>query len=324
MNAINTGWTAWSGRAGIPIVDTTREPAIRKPDFFILGAPKAATTALAEWLSAHPQIYFSPRKEPHYFNTDGIAGTARLADYERLFAEADDRHVAVGEGSTHYLYSATAVPRILEYQPDARFIVSVRNPLEMAPALHDECLRQGWETVRRFERAWRLQDARRRGQSVPTPACGDPDRLLYGPYARLGEQLERLYQRVGSDQVKVILVDDLRRDPGAVYRAVLEFLDVKDDGRTAFPTLNSAPHTRSVLLSQLIRRTSMLRDALWRPGDWGLAAAIRRINTRARDRAALDEAMRAELCDYFADDVDRLGRLLNRDLSAWLDQPSGE
>lgn len=291
---------------------------IRKPDFFIAGAPKCATSALAQWLSEHPRVYFSPRKEPHYFNRDGIPGTATLADYEALFAAADERHEAIGEGSTHYLYSRVAVDNILDYQPAARFIVCLRNPMEMAPALHDECLRQGWETVRRFERAWRLQAARRAGRRIPFTARGDPERLLYGPYCRLGEQLERLYARVGSGRVLPILVDDLRREPGQEYRRALAFLGVADDGRESFPAVNTAPQTRSVALSLAIRGTSLLRDALWLPKDWGVAAAMRRLNTRPRRRTPLSPAMREELRDYFADDVERLGRLLQRDLSGWL------
>lgn len=294
------------------------EAAIRKPDFFILGAPKCATSALAQWLSEHPRVYFSPRKEPHFFNRDGIPGTATLADYEALFADADAGYQAVGEGSTHYLYSRVAVDHILEYQPGARFIVCLRSPIEMAPALHDECLRQGWETVRRFDRAWHLQARRSAGRRVPFTVRGDPERLLYGPYCRLGEQLERLYSRVERERVLPILVDDLRHDPGREYRRTLAFLGIVDDGRECFPTVNPAPQTRSVTLSVVIRGTSLLRDRLWLPKDWGLAASVRRLNTRPSRRAPLSAGMRDKLREYFADDVERLGRLLDRDLSGWL------
>jgi len=272
---------------------------------------------LAEWLSQHPAIYFSPRKEPHYFNTEGIVGTATQADYEALFANAGPQHRAVGEGSTHYLYSPVAVGNILAYQPEARFIVSLRNPVEMAPALHDECLRQGWETERSFAKAWALQAGRREGRGVPATARRDPDRLLYGPYCQLGQQLERLYNQVSADRVLTLLVDDLRGNPAVVYRQCLEFLGVDDDGRQAFPVVNSAPRTKSVLLSQLIRRTSMLRDALCLPRDWGLAKAMRRLNTATGDRPPLPPALKDELADYFAADIAKLEGLVRRDLSGW-------
>lgn len=285
----------------------------------MLGAPKCATTALAQWLSEHPEVYFSPRKEPHFFNRDAIPGTATLADYEALFAGADDRHKAVGEGSTHYLYSRVAVRNILEYSPDARFIVCLRNPVEMAPALHNECLRQGWETVRSFEKAWRLQAHRRAGRRIPLTARGDPERLQYSAYCRLGEQLERLYGQVERGRVLTVLVDDLRRDTAREYRRVLEFLQVADDGRERFPVVNPAPQTRSVALALAIRGTSLIRDALWLPKDWGLANAMRRLNARESNRAPLDGELKDELRAHFADDIERLAGLLGRDLSHWLE-----
>ncbi len=292
---------------------------IRKPNFFIPGAPKCGTTALSRWLGDHPGVYFSPRKEPHFFNRDGMPATRTLAEYEALFRGAGDRHGAVGEGSTHYLYSREAVPGILAYSPDARFIVCLRNPVDMAPALHNECLHQGWETVRSFEAAWRLQPRRRAGDSVPRTVREDPDRLLYGPYCRLGEQLERLYQTAGETRVLAVLLDDMRRDPGREYRRALEFLELDDDGRQRFPVMNVSRQSRSVALSRLIRRTAMVRNAIGLRGDWGVANAMRRLNTRRSGRIGLRPGLRDELREYFRDDIERLAALLNRDLSDWLE-----
>ncbi|MFW5721118.1 MAG: sulfotransferase [Bacteroidota bacterium] len=43
---------------------------VRKPEFFIIGAPRCGTTALARYLGEHPDIHLSYPKEPNYFNTD--------------------------------------------------------------------------------------------------------------------------------------------------------------------------------------------------------------------------------------------------------------
>lgn len=293
--------------------------SVKKPNFFILGAPKCGTTALAQRLAEHPQIYFSPRKEPHFFNHDGIPATWTLAEYERLFSAADVRHRAIGEGSTHYLFSRVAVPRILEYTPDARFIVCLRNPITMAPALHAECLHQGWETVRDFSTAWYLQELRSSGRRIPGTARRDPDRLLYGPYCRLGEQVQRLYAHVDRDRVLPVLLDDVRRDPAAEYRRVLGFLGADDDGRKDFPVVNARRQTRSVALAQAVRHAIKLRNALGLHGDWGIADRIRRLNTRTPGGNRVGDSTTAALRDYFADDIRRLETLLGRDLSGWLD-----
>lgn len=303
-------------RASSPV---RADPGIRKPDFFILGAPKCGTTTLAQWLAEHPEIYFSPRKEPHFFNTDGAPSTLTLDEYEAYFAGADERHVAVGEGSTHYLASHVAVPQILEYSPDARFVVCLRNPVEMAPALHNECLRQGWEVERSFEAAWHLQARRRAGERVPRMAARtDPGRLQYGRRCRLGEQLERLYGWVERERVLPVLLDDVKQDPGREYRRVLDFLGVSDDGRDSFPVANVSRRLRSVAFAKTIRATILARDALGIRGDWGIANKFRRWNARADANPPLSPEIREELRAYYADDIERLATLLDRDLSHWL------
>ena len=74
------------------------------PDFLIIGAPKAGTTALHAALATHPVLYMSPVKEPKFFLTDGRPPPDRgggpgdiptwreqvwrREDYEALFAPA--------------------------------------------------------------------------------------------------------------------------------------------------------------------------------------------------------------------------------------------
>lgn len=291
----------------------------RRPDFFIPGAPKCGTTALADWLAAHPRVYMSPRKEPHYFNHRHMPATRTRVEYEALFAEAGPGHIAVGEASTYYLHAPEALPAILDYAPQARFVVALRNPLDMAPALHAECLRQGWENVRDFPRAWRLQPRRRAGKKLPRAVRADPERLQYGAQCLLGAQLARLYAQVPSERVLPVLLEDMQADPGAVYRRVLAFLDVADDGRSAFPVANAAARTRSLWLSRLIRAGGRLRDGLGIRADWGVATRLRRLNSAPAARPPLAADIAAELRAFFGEDVAQLSALLRRDLSHWLE-----
>ena len=167
----------------------------RLPDFFLVGAPKCGTTSLAQWLSEHPEVFFSPVKEPHFFNTDASNRKIRSRDaYAALFSGVESRHLAVGEGSVWYLYSDAAVPRILEANSRARFIVMLREPIAMLRSLY---LQQRWagnENAGSLEEAWRLQDARRAGRKVPL-LCANPDQLQYGRICSLGWQVDRLLGR---------------------------------------------------------------------------------------------------------------------------------
>lgn len=297
---------------------------MKKPNFFIIGAPKCGTTSLAAWLAEHPNIYMCPGKEPHYYNTDlGHRNTCSRKAYEGLFRRATDTHSAVGEASVYYLYSRDAVPIIEREIPNARYIVMLRNPVEMACSLHGQRLFSGNEHIEDFEEAWKLSPKRRRGDSV-LRGCREPRLSDYQMVCRLGEQLERLYTIVPRERVLALMLDDVRTDPRSGYLRVLDFLNVPDDGRVNFPVRNAAkvvrcPWVHSFVLSvarasratkrilgiSAVRRTNILKR-------------IAKLNSRHQPRSPISEGLRAEMIKYFRDDVLLLESLLDRDLSGWL------
>lgn len=134
---------------------------MKKPNFFIIGAPKCGTTSLAAWLAEHPQIFMSPIKEPQFFNKDVGFPMKSLQAYEKLFKDASSGHIAVGEATVLYLYSKVAVRNILDYNPDAKFIVCLRNPVDMAYSLHEQWFFNGIEDIEDFKEAWLMQDIER-------------------------------------------------------------------------------------------------------------------------------------------------------------------
>lgn len=279
-----------------------------QPGFFLLGAPKCGTTSLARWLAAHPQVFLSPVKEPHFFSTDlANRNVTTEAGYRRLFDAAGPGHLAVGEASTWYLFSRDAVPNILKAVPDARFIVMTRDPVEMARSLHHHNLRVLHEDEPDFARAWALQAERRAGRHIP-PDCTEPAFVQYGAACSLGAQVARLLGHVPADRVLHIPLEGLRADPARHYRRVLAFLGVPDDGRQDFPLANPARGHRSPALQRALRLGARLRHALGLRRGLGLA----RLNERAMPKAPLAPALRAELAGYFAADQDLLRTCLGK------------
>jgi hypothetical protein len=286
-----------------------------KPNFFILGAPKCGTTSLAAWLSEHPHIYM-PEKEPHFFNTDHRRFLNSMESYERLFAGANARHRAVGEASVWYLSSASAVKNILDYAPDAKFIVMLRNPIDMAPSLHEEQVFTGREDVADFAKAWNLREARRAGRCLPTMVW-DPKLVQYDDLCSLGVQVQRLLQTVPRERVKFLLLEDVARDPGDAYRSVLEFLSVDDDRRQDFETHNRAKARRWKSLVTVAWAVSSAKAALGMERGLGLWKRIDAMNRVERPRPPIGDDMKQVLRDYFATDVALLQNLIRRDLSQW-------
>lgn len=106
---------------------------VEKTNFFIVGAPKSGTTALVTYLTHNPEVYMFNPKEPNWFCTDfpELGETNSLLGYHNFFSCANDKHKAVGEASTIYLYSKAAAENIFKYNSNSKIIIMVRNPVQL-------------------------------------------------------------------------------------------------------------------------------------------------------------------------------------------------
>lgn len=302
---------------------------MKRPNFFLLGAPKSGSTALYTYLYDHPQVFFPRLKEPRFFAADfgSFREITRLSDYEKLYAGVPAEARAIGDGSPWYLASEAAVPALRDYAPRAKAVVILRNPLEMLPSLHNQFLFSFKETEKDLRRAWQLQDERRAGRNLP-PASPAPSLLQYGKLTRFGDQVERLYSLWPREQVHVILFDDFRENTREVYARVLDFLGLDDDGRRDFPVVNVAARHQNETIGWLVNSpASPLRRGIMRLRSWtglkstGRLAPLLKGNRARSGKAVLEASFRAELVDYYREDVAKLGTLLGRDLSHWLGRP---
>ena len=179
---------------------------MKRPNFFIVGAPKSGTTALYEYLLGHPNVFMPRLKEPHYFACDRsetISFVRSFKEYLDLFKDATDTQLAIGEASTSYLYLKTPIRRIFDFDPNAKLIAMVRNPIEVSYAYHGWMILAFNEDERDFEKAWQLQNARKKGAHIPR-ICHEPFWLQYADVAKVGEQIEWLLSCFALDQVKII------------------------------------------------------------------------------------------------------------------------
>ena len=294
------------------------------PNLFLVGAPKSGSTALWSYLGAHPDIFMAG-KEYHYFGSDlayhGDRSVPSRDDYLRRFSGGDGQRYR-GEASIGYLVSTRAAREIHEFAPDSRIIAILRNPVDMIYSLHSEELFQGDEDIPDFEDALAAEAARKRGERIP-PACEALWPLFYRDVGRYASQIERYLDVFGPARVHVVIFDDFVADVSQSYGRMLDFLDVDPSFRPEFPVVNANKVARSDTVVRLLRRppASLSRLARWVVPDQGARRALgRRIqsaNVDQRPRSAMAPELRRSLQAEFADDVARLGALLDRDLSAW-------
>ncbi len=283
---------------------------MRKPNFFIVGAPRCGTTSLYAYLKQHPEIYVSVDKEPHFFGSDLTPqpGTIREEDlYLQLFAGAGDRPRA-GEASVWYLSSRRAPFEIRDWSPAAKIVILLREPSQMAHSLHALYSRTGNEDLPDFATALAAEPERREGGRIP-PRAYFPEGLLYTDAARYAEKVERYFAVFGRENVHCILFDDFVRDTAAVYRRTLEFLGVDPGFQAELDPQRANQRVRMLAVRQLRQLPpELLRRIRFQE---------MKLHASSAPRAPLAAAVAARLRQLFAEDVARLGSLLGRDLGAW-------
>jgi Sulfotransferase family len=289
------------------------------PNFIVIGAAKAGTTALYHYLDEHPQVFMSQVKETNFFAYGLDAGgkpicggpdvrrfgVRTLPEYERLFAGAGDA-LAIGEASPLYLECPPAAARIKELLPAARIICSIRHPVDRAYSDYQMHLRHEGRRL-------------------------DPDRDLdpAADWARPGShwmqigryygQLARYFELFPRERILVCLFDDLKRSPRGVMEAVYRFLGVDPAFQPDFDT----PHAPGGLpMSRILESlfTSKAIQAAVKPlipaGAANWFKRVRRRNLQPAPR--LPAKLKAELTRHFRDDITQTSALIGRNLDHWL------
>lgn len=267
------------------------------PNFLIVGAAKAGTTSLYEYLKQHPDVYMSPLKEPGYYwpeaPTPEDAPIRTRADYERLFDGVTTEH-AIGEATPRYLQSATAAERIARDLPHARIIVSLRNPADRAYSSYLGRLRGGRE--------------RRGVAEAMRPGTYYFETSLYY------ESLERFYDRFPREQIKVVLFDELK----SVLPELFAFLQVDPAFEVDTATRhNAAAIPQSMLLNAMFLKTAGFLRRIAPPVLRNRGFTPRLHPLLLKRPAPLPPAIRERLLNHFRGDIEKTAELIQRDLSHW-------
>ncbi|MGO9078581.1 MAG: sulfotransferase family protein [Streptosporangiaceae bacterium] len=299
------------------------------PDFLVIGAPKAGTTALHAALAAHPQLYMSPVKEPKFFLTDGPpprrgGGPGDVQtwrehvwqrdNYEALFSAAPPGALC-GESTPFYLHDLQAQQRIRRLIPDARLIVTVRDPVERAHSNWTHLWSAGLEPIHDLARACAAEPRR--------VAAGWSAFWEYVGLGKYGEQLQHLYTLFPREQVLVLRYRDIVDSPARTLDQICAFLDVKRGIVTELPRENVTAHPDLTLTHRTVGRVLRAGAAVGRhlPGRLGTSITDpleRLLQQNGTPRQPVTWEERQQLIPYFEADVRLLESVLDADFSDWL------
>lgn len=292
------------------------------PNFLIIGAAKAGTTALHSLLNKHPEVYMSPVKEPRFFAYEGKALDPRIRMHSKTIVDIESYRAlfdgvstekAIGESSPSYLHTSKAVERIQHYIPDAKLIAILRNPADRAYSHFLHHVRNGVETARDFQEAFSNPDGLRIGDWRPRRA-----HVSFGFYH---EQLSRYHEFLQDGKMLVLLYDDFQKDQTGVLEEIFRFIDVSQAFIPGAGTkVNPSGIPRSVFLDRLLGTQHPVRGvARWIVPQGFRSRISQRLRAVNRRKPPLSPKLRRELVELYREDILKLQTMLDRDLSAWLE-----
>jgi hypothetical protein len=296
----------------LPTIENV-ENTMRKPDFFLVGAAKAGTTSLFNYLVQHPSIFVPPMKEPHYFSDYSHIGAPKLRslnEYLHLFEGCRADQIA-GDLSTSSLHSPRAAGRIHELQPEAKIVMVLRNPIDRAYSFY-------WYNRNHFVEDLDFESALDR--EAARIAGGANFRFHYVESGKYAAQVERYLDAFGADAVRIYLFEDLMRDTQGLCTEILSFLGLRwDPSIRTGDVFNRSGVFKSNLLGRLLTQRIPGKAFLRRLAPRGSRYVKNRLFDLNTSRPPqLSASTRARLVDAFAEDIDRVSGILDRDLSHWI------
>ena len=219
----------------------------KKIDFFIIGAQKCGTTSLHDYMNQHPFCTGALRKETLFF-TKKYRGTVTL---ERLVGHFSFKKLMRNRGKCLFfestpdnVYEEAAPGRIYKYNPKAKLIFLVREPVSRAISEYNMdckyaivknlCVREDpereyFDYLRQPDKypfEWFVKEEFRRmeetGSRLPS-AFHYPDFIRHGLYS---EQLERYLQYFSPEQILILESKSLKTDKRNTLSAIEDFLEL--------------------------------------------------------------------------------------------------
>jgi len=289
------------------------------PNFLIVGAAKSGTTSLYKYLSQHPDIFMPQWKELSFFIGDPFGPLHKVKKpqyYDRVFAEVKNQS-AVGEASTSYLFDEAAPERIKEKLGTVKILIVIRDPVKMSYSLYNHQVRKEGETLKSFELALAAEAHRLGNPEFKKKCYGWHANYYYFHRGLYYRQVKRYLDTFGTNNVLIILFEELAGDAVAVVQKVFGFLGVDD---VFVPRIKVHNPAGGILrIPRFWDDTGLFLKTFQFVFSKNLIKKIPHLlrNVGRKPPAPINPATAHKLRDRFHDDICRLEQLTGKDLSAW-------
>lgn len=264
-----------------------------QPDFIIVGAMKAATTSVCNYLHHHPEVDM-PYEEPHIF--DSPTFDPSNFEYYNNFFKLKNRKVK-GEKTPTYSFHPQVPERIYNFNPDCKIIWILREPVARAYSNYWHAVKNGIEYLS-FEQAWKQESLR------------IEKNIFYGYFERsiYINQINRYLQFFPLSQMHIVLQEELQ-DENAI-KNICKFLGIENKPfaqNQKRKNITTIPHSRYLqYYGKKFFNNTKVYSLIWH------------LNKRSKPGyPAMSSKIKSELQQYFLPYNIELASLINKDLSHW-------
>lgn len=302
-----------------------KEVFMKKPNLFIVGAPRSGTTSMYHYLNQHPDIYMSKVKEPHFFATDLSAPTKIHQNYRKkenylaLF-NGHKNEKYLGEASVYYLYSKDAVKNIYKFNPKSKIIIMLRSPVDAIASLYITNRFSGQEHLDTLEEALTAEAERKKGNKLASNLNFLIESFLYKEVFKYYQQVKRCLDIFPRENVHIVFFDEFSNNTQKEYLKILSFLKVSKSFMPEFRIYNKGLRPKHPRLQKLISNyiTHPLQvSGLIKLIPEKLMYEIKSYVGRESKSLVMNKKLEAKLKKEFKKDIKKLEELLDKDLSFW-------
>ena len=291
--------------------------SIKRPNFFFVGHTRSGTTSLKEELNQHPEIFFYYAKSWQKPNGPFGFESSFKNDEEFLEEFRGVKEKRVGQKRGDYLSCPWAAERIKKFSPNAKIIMTLRNPIDVMYSLHATMLyRETVEDIEDFGEALKMEEERKKKYGYKVIPKKYHPHMLYRETVRYSQQVKRYFELFGEENIKVTIFDEYIKNKSSTLRDILKFLDVDEDFEIKHVNTNAGRKYRSRTIHSAVMTNKFgVRGVLRNiPGS---AKIYRKINNNEFKRKTLEPSLRKSLQYDLKKEIDELSLMLKKDLSYW-------
>ncbi len=285
-------------------------------NFFIVGAPKAGTTSLYNYLNEYSEIEMSTIKEPNFFSDKALQDQKlyyqkkrikTIEEYHALFEK--DGLVLRGEASVSYLFYNDVPKSIFKYNSSAKIIIMLRNPIDRAFSHYLMDYNLGL-----------IKDSF--DEIVYNLSKDDKANLFFQQYIEVGQytkQIKRYKKVFAKDNIYFVDYDDFKNETSTVVHNIAKFLGVSKNPNYDFSKKhNIYRRPRNVIISN-IYSFPIVRQFLSRFLSDKFRYLFKNLLFQKDKKPKISYKTRDYLKQYFEHDIRLLSKLLNKDFTKWID-----